>query len=207
MHSRAKILEHIKYCGDAEPLAVVRVHAGGYAAGMPQVLDARVRLNAKDSATKLRRDVWSLLWTFFELARPDVVALAEEFGLTLQQAAVLRALGPGRSISMNELAGMMDCDASNVTGIINRLEARGLIKRRPSAADRRYKMLTLTKAGAECRNKMHARLIAPGPSLMGFSQPELEQLQALLAKLNEQQRSATQISARIPWLPSIDDSV
>ena len=52
---------------------------------------------------------------------------------------------------MSSLAGMLFCDASNVTGIVDRLEARGLIERRPAAQDRRVKLLALTPAGEQVR--------------------------------------------------------
>ena len=48
---------------------------------------------------------------------------------------------------MSGLAELLFCDASNVTGIADRLEARGLIERRSAGGDRRVKVLALTSAG------------------------------------------------------------
>ena len=52
---------------------------------------------------------------------------------------------------MSRLAGTLSCDASNVTGLIDRLESRGLVERRASATDRRVKALQLTSAGKKVR--------------------------------------------------------
>jgi DNA-binding MarR family transcriptional regulator len=55
---------------------------------------------------------------------------------------------------MNKLAGALRCDNSNVTGIIDRLEDRGLVRREPSANDRRVKMLTVTPEGEALRERL-----------------------------------------------------
>ena len=49
---------------------------------------------------------------------------------------------------MGQVAQTLACDASNVTGLVNRLESRGLVRRPASAEDRRVKVLDLTPAGA-----------------------------------------------------------
>jgi DNA-binding MarR family transcriptional regulator len=59
---------------------------------------------------------------------------------------------------MSELAGLMACDNSNVTGITDRLEDRGLVERRPAAHDRRVKMLALTQDGVALREQLIERL-------------------------------------------------
>ena len=52
---------------------------------------------------------------------------------------------------MGRLAETLSCDASNVTGLVDRLESRGLVRRAPSAEDRRVKVLQLTPTGARLR--------------------------------------------------------
>src|SRR2546422_10871704 len=68
-----------------------------------------------------------------------------ELHLTIPQAMLLRQLGD--ALPMNEAAGKLHCDPSNVTGIVDRLEAPGLIDRRHLATERRVKQLALTPAG------------------------------------------------------------
>jgi DNA-binding MarR family transcriptional regulator len=86
-----------------------------------------------------------------------------ELHLTIPQAMLLRQLGD--ALPMNEAAGKLHCDPSNVTGIVDRLEARGLIERRTVATDRRVKQLALTPAGRRLRRRSEAILqTAPGVS-------------------------------------------
>jgi DNA-binding MarR family transcriptional regulator len=59
---------------------------------------------------------------------------------------------------MNELASTLHCDNSNVTGIVDRLEARGLVSRQPHLHDRRVKHVILTPLGAELRERVRASM-------------------------------------------------
>ena len=58
---------------------------------------------------------------------------------------------------MSALAAALQCDNSNVTGIVDRLEAQGLVERRPAAHDRRVKTLVVTTEGVELRGAGRAR--------------------------------------------------
>src|SRR5690606_28085752 len=73
----------------------------------------------------------------------------EAFGLSMPQAIALRYLE--EPCAMHRLARAMRCDASNLTGISDRLEERGLAERRLDPRDRRVKLLVLTPAGLEVR--------------------------------------------------------
>lgn len=66
--------------------------------------------------------------------------------LTGAQARVLGLLSI-EAMPMRRLAGHLKCEPSNVTGIVDRLEARGLAERRPDPADRRIKLAAATDAG------------------------------------------------------------
>ncbi len=91
-----------------------------------------------------------------------------ELHLTLPQAMLLRQLGD--ALPMNEAADKLHCDPSNVTGIVDRLEARGLIERQHLTSDRRVKHLALTPAGRRLRSRVEAVLsAAPGVSDLGAS--------------------------------------
>ena len=59
---------------------------------------------------------------------------------------------------MGRLAETLSCDASNVTGLVDRLESRGLIRRQPSSEDRRVKILHLTPAGSRLRAQLLRRM-------------------------------------------------
>ena len=90
---------------------------------------------------------WQLLVRFFFAQREHLPTLDGELELSPIQCHVLHLLEPGRPLPMGRLAGMLGCHASNVTGLVDRLEARGVVLRRPSADDRRVKVLDLTPEG------------------------------------------------------------
>ena len=74
---------------------------------------------------------------------------------------MLRLLEPGTTVPMGRLAGGLGCDASNITGVIDRLEARGLVERRAGERDRRVKVLVVTERGLELRRRLLRRIAEP----------------------------------------------
>jgi MarR family transcriptional regulator, organic hydroperoxide resistance regulator len=108
---------------------------------------------------------WALLLQIgFELVSAHFAATVAELDLAPSQARALHELDLERPVSMRELAERLKSDPSNITGLIDRLEARGLVERRPDPRDRRIKGLALTSAGAQLRERLFARLYsAPLP--------------------------------------------
>src|SRR5690606_370424 len=102
------------------------------------------------------------LLSLVDLLRARIAVVAAEVGLTPQQAILLRQLGQPRA--MCEVAVILACDRSNVTGLVNRLEERGLVERAPDPHDRRMKRLRLTPAGAATAAEVQARMFAGSPS-------------------------------------------
>jgi DNA-binding MarR family transcriptional regulator len=81
---------------------------------------------------------------------------------------------------MGRLACALGCDASNVTGIVDRLEKRGLIERRASERDRRVKVLVVTAEGARVRRRLLLRLGEPPQSIAALSPADRRRLARLL---------------------------
>lgn len=85
-------------------------------------------------------------------------------GLSNAQIKVLLLLEPDQALPMRALAARLDYDASNLSTLIDRLERRGAVERRPDPADRRVKGLVLTAEGNRLRQEFWRGLIAdPGP--------------------------------------------
>ena len=82
--------------------------------------------------------------------------VAARHDLTPQQVVLLRSLEAPRP--MRALACAMRCDPSNVTGLIDRVERRGLVERVADPGDRRVKLLSLTAAGRRVRDEIHREL-------------------------------------------------
>lgn len=79
-------------------------------------------------------------------------AVIEKWELTPVQAMLLMMFEPDQSKTMQELSVVMGCDASNITGLIDRLETQGLMQRTVDPQDRRVKMIQLSEKGCECRS-------------------------------------------------------
>jgi DNA-binding MarR family transcriptional regulator len=102
---------------------------------------------------------------------------AAMLGLTAAQATALRELtGP---MTMSELAERMSCEPSNATVVADKLEAQGLIERRPHPTDRRAKQLVLTGEGDAFRERL-LELLGQESPLAGLSSQEQDALHKLL---------------------------
>jgi len=131
-------------------------------------------------------EAWQLLVKFFFTRRADLPTLASEFELSPAQCHVLHLIEPDRPIPMGRIAEALACDASNVTGLIDRLESRGLVRRQPSANDRRVKVLELTPAGARLRSTVLERMATPPDTLSRLSADEQRALVKILKRLFDQ---------------------
>ena len=130
---------------------------------------------------------------FFEIGMAQRVkagAALAELGLGFAQAHALRMLDPDEPIAMSALAERLFCDASNVTGLVDRLEARGLVERRSSEHDRRVKALTLTAAGVALRDQVLAVMSEPPEAIAALPPADQRALRDILARAVENLRAA-----------------
>src|SRR5437762_13937768 len=128
---------------------------------------------------------WPLLIKLFFAQRANLPPLAAELQLSPAQCHVLHLIEPERPVPMGQLAETLACDASNVTGLVDRLESRGLVRRRPSEADRRVKVLVLTPTGVRLRALLVDRMTAPPAALERLSLREERALVRILRRLLE----------------------
>src|SRR6188474_3184165 len=91
-------------------------------------------------------EAWQLLLRFAFSQRATLPTVAAELELSPAQCHLLNLIAD-QPMAMGQLAGALSCDASNVTGLVDRMESRGLLQRSQSADDRRVKVLTLTPLG------------------------------------------------------------
>ena len=130
-----------------------------------------------------RGDAWRLLVRFFFAQRAHLPTLAADLELSPAQCHVLHLIEPGHAVPMGHVADKLACDASNVTGLVDRLVSRGLIRRRPSDRDRRIKVLQLTPAGLRARDMLVERMSTPPPILDRLSVRERQALVRILSRL------------------------
>lgn len=89
--------------------------------------------------------------------RTLVGIVAREFDLTVQQVEMLCVLRD-RQPSFRELAELLACDKTNITGLADRLMRRGLVTRQVDVADRRVTRLHLTAEGRGFESKIKAAM-------------------------------------------------
>jgi DNA-binding MarR family transcriptional regulator len=126
---------------------------------------------------------WQLLMRFFFVQKGHLPSSGAEFDLSPVQCHVLHFIEPERPVSMGRLAETLACDASNVTGLVDRLESRGLVVRRPSKDDRRVKVLHLTPAGARMREQLLRRVTERALPLSRLSVEDQRRLVKILEAL------------------------
>lgn len=128
-------------------------------------------------AVQLCNDILGLI----ARAKASLVPLAEAHNLTPVQLLALHAIWNGDN-TMGRVATALHCDASNVTGIVDRLTASQLITRQESQHDRRIKTLQLTPAGHQAITRIHTHI----PLHLGYHQltaTERGDLHRLLGRL------------------------
>ncbi|MGW6424859.1 MarR family winged helix-turn-helix transcriptional regulator [Nocardia sp. NPDC055053] len=112
----------------------------------------------------------------------DFTAAAASENLTASQGKTLTVLRRG-PVAMRTLAKVLSCDASNVTGIINRLEKRDLVRREPSPSDRRVTRLVITPEGERVTDAIRAKMHATHDGLNSLSDQDRERLHSLLKRV------------------------
>jgi DNA-binding MarR family transcriptional regulator len=129
-------------------------------------------------------EAWSLMHWMMVGNKHRFFAMAQEFELAPQQMIALRMLGSGPR-KMSELAQALYCDNSNVTGIVDRLEERDLVRREAAEGDRRVKLLVLTKEGERMRVEITKRMAEPPPPIASLSEKDQRALRDILKRAVE----------------------
>src|SRR5690242_20701261 len=112
----------------------------------------------------------------------DYEEAAAGHALTGAQARLLSLLSR-EPLPMRKLAQKLKCEPSNVTGIVDRLESRGLVERRPDPADRRVKLAAATDEGLRVARDLREGLHFAREPLAGLSEDERRSLRDLLHRM------------------------
>jgi DNA-binding MarR family transcriptional regulator len=147
----------------------------------PQIQPAPRALDLTGYAEGPAGEAWVLMANLLFLhGKPRLPAIAGELGLSPPQAITMRLLGEPQP--MGALAQGMHCDNSNMTGIVDRLEERSLVERRPSEEDRRVKLIATTPEGVELREQLNRALAQPPEPLARLSEEDLTVLREILQR-------------------------
>jgi DNA-binding MarR family transcriptional regulator len=140
-------------------------------------------------------DCWPVMIEFLLSQKSWWVGICAEFDLTPMQGHAIRVIDPERPVAMNTLAEALTCDASNVTGIVDKLEARGLIARQGAESDRRIKMLVVTDKGRQLREQLWTRTMEPPRAVTALSDDARRRLAEVLRAVVDE-RLAEEAEAR-----------
>ncbi len=117
-------------------------------------------------------------------AKQHIVAIGGEFGLTSIQAVTLLLLDATTPRPMKNFCTVYHCDASNITGIVDGLESKGLVSRQSDAHDRRIKVIQLESAGQRMQQRILERLAADSGYLFDpLNATEVQQFVRIVEKL------------------------
>src|SRR3954451_21372923 len=120
--------------------------------------------------TTAAREAWGLFWQIFMEDKRRRWAILSDIGIHPQQAMAIGSLKPGEPMPMSALAEALHCDNSNITGIVDRLEAAGLAERRPHERDRRVKAVVLTEKGERMQIEIERRAGEPPETIASLSE-------------------------------------
>ncbi|SDZ40571.1 transcriptional regulator, MarR family [Micromonospora pattaloongensis] len=107
-----------------------------------------------------------------------------QLGLTPAVARALHQLDPDRPVAARELAEQLECDRSNVTALVDKLELAGLVRRQVDPTDRRLKTLVVTDDGRAVRGRVH-EVMSDARLLAALGDDELATLRDLLWKVSD----------------------
>jgi DNA-binding MarR family transcriptional regulator len=124
------------------------------------------------------REAWGLLAGL--VYPPPFLNIARELRLRPASFGALRTLDEPRA--MSEIAAFLNCDNSNVTGIVDGLEEKGLVTRQPSETDRRVKLIALTAEGRKVRALLVRAIEQPPAWVEALSEADRRALIEILGR-------------------------
>jgi DNA-binding MarR family transcriptional regulator len=134
----------------------------------------RERASGADPA----KEAWDALSSL--VYPPPFLVIARRLGLRPAAFGALRALDRPRT--MSEIARELSCDNSNVTGIVDGLEERGLAVRRADESDRRVKLIALTDQGRRVRARLVRAVEKPPAWLSSLSAADQRALRDVMRR-------------------------
>jgi len=108
--------------------------------------------------THISHHFYLSLLEFLLTSKQHIVAIGDEFGLTSIQAITLLLVDEHQPRPMKNFCMLYHCDASNITGIVDGLEKKGLVSRQNDPNDRRVKVICLEPAGKKLQQTIIERL-------------------------------------------------
>jgi len=129
---------------------------------------------------EISREVWALM-SDLVLDNQRRRAVAEVAGISFGRVRAVRRVAR-QPMSMRELADALGIDPPNATAVVDDLEERGLVRRRPHPSDRRAKLVEATRKGKSMARRADEVLSVAPPELSALGAADLETLHRILAE-------------------------
>ncbi len=149
-----------------------------------------------DEADDAAREAWRLLFQLFRAQRRAMQSTHAELDLNPGQVHLLLSLEPSQALPMSELAEALACDASYVTGLVDRLEGRDLVHRLPAPTDRRVKLIALTGKGEAVREDVLDRISRPPPFIEALSTADKRALRDIFTRAMQSVHAPPHVPAK-----------
>ena len=134
----------------------------------------------------LASQAWTLMFDMLMASTDTRARSLTQRGLTPNDARALWSLSAEERRPIGSLAQAWECDPSNATFIIDRLERAGLADRRENPDDRRVKLIGLTAKGARIKEELMAEYRIPPPELQQLGEADLRTLIEVFGKIRRE---------------------
>lgn len=143
-------------------------------------------MKSSDSDFKHHAPLGYLIHEVARLLKRRFEEEAKAHGITLPQWRALAQIALKDNITQREIADSIDADPMTVSGILDRLEKRGLIDRFPDPTDSRAKLARLTPGGDQLfRKAKEVGLAMYEAATVGLSETEREVMKTALCKMRD----------------------
>lgn len=140
------------------------------------------RLQIRSEKEAVIKEIVGEIRQLYRSVYHESMEMRRRFGLTGPQSATLRVLARSDPLSSAELSRKLFVTPSNMTGIIDRLENKGLVKRIQKKGDRRIMLISLTRKGVEVSESL------PDPIekklILGLADLDIEEIRELHQAMN-----------------------
>lgn len=111
--------------------------------------------------------------------------VANQLGMSFIRVKAITHLSDA-PMTMRDLAALLAVDAPYTTVVVDDLESRGLVERRPDPADRRRKIVAITEAGRRLADEADQVLDEPPPALAALPLEDIAHLERIMRSLLEE---------------------
>ena len=147
---------------------------------------------SRTETAEVDQEAYNSIIATYKVMRQSTLSLFSDEGLTESQFQALFLLAKSGPMLMRKMSDAMLVTPANITGIVDRLEEKKLVRRTPSKGDRRVTIIEITSEGrtvGDRLGKKKSELVQK--ALMAFTKDEQKTLNNLLEKFRKEMSRST----------------